>query len=44
MENITVIYNDNGKNITSLIQEWINEKTSNLGCNSLCLNDIILPW
>ena len=44
MENITVIYNDNGKNITSLIQEWINEKEDNLGCNSLFLNDIIIPW
>ncbi len=26
MENLTIIYNDTGKSITSLIQEWINEK------------------
>lgn len=39
MENITVIYNDNGKSITALIQEWINEKTCTLNFQ----NDIILP-
>ncbi len=35
MENITIIYNDTENSITSLVQEWINEKVSNTGCNFL---------
>ena len=32
-EKITEIYTNEGKNLTKLIQEWINENTSILYCD-----------
>lgn len=37
-ENFISFYNENGKDITTLIQEWINENSALWGCNFIPSN------
>ena len=38
-ENVNCYYNENGKELMQLIQEWVNENSRFWGCNVIQNND-----